>query len=230
MKPGKRTLHSKPCIRQPGVAGGARNIPKASPQNLSALLEERAQGIKHERVSIGDMLQLFGDRSMAGLLLMFALPMALPIPLPGLSVPFGACMVILSIQLAMRRQHAWLPAFLRRRAVSRAAFAKLVERMVPALRRLERLVRPRRQRLVMDWMMLPIGLICLILSLLVALPIPLSNAIPGAAIAVLALGVLERDGITLWIGMIVAAVAIALVVIASNGAYDALLNWVHAHY
>lgn len=197
---------------------------------FSDLLESRARAVVSEEVSIGEMLELLGDRSMLGMLLLLALPMALPVPTPGLSFPFGACMVIVAVQLIVGRRHAWLPTFLTRRSLSRETFIKLMERMVLALRRLEYLVKPREKWLAPHWLIVPVSLVCLVLALLVALPIPFSNAVPGVAIVILSLGMLERDGITVWVGLLVSLMSFALIILASNGLYDVLLHGWHARW
>ena len=56
-----------------------------------------------------------------------------------------------------------------------------------------------------------IGAICLLLSIILFLPIPLGNMLPAFTICVLALGVLERDGV--WIGIGVACAIAAVVIV-----------------
>ena len=48
-----------------------------------------------------------------------------------------------------------------------------------------------------------VGGFCLLLAVVLALPIPLGNMLPAFAISLMALGVLERDGIWLVIGALV---------------------------
>jgi len=55
------------------------------------------------------------------------------------------------------------------------------------------------------------GLVCLLLAVVLMLPVPLGNTLPALAIALMALGVLERDGLWMLAGWLGAAVAIAVV-------------------
>jgi hypothetical protein len=55
-----------------------------------------------------------------------------------------------------------------------------------------------------------IGAFCLILSIVLVLPVPLGNMLPGIALCLIALGVLERDG--LWIAGGVGVGLIALLI------------------
>lgn len=192
---------------------------------LSAILENRTDALGHARISIGEVLKLLDDRSIWALLLLLALPMAIPIPAPGLSVPFGACMVLISAQLAVGRDHAWIPERLARRSMEASAFAKVVRSVLPTLRRLEKIVRPRKRWLAGDWMRIPVGVTCLILALIITLPIPLGHVVPGTAISLFSLGMMERDGVTVWVGLATAIAGIALVILASQGVYTGFNHW-----
>jgi len=56
-----------------------------------------------------------------------------------------------------------------------------------------------------------VGLVCLVLAVILMLPIPLGNTLPALAISVLALGVLERDGVWIVLGFMASVVAGSLV-------------------
>jgi hypothetical protein len=73
--------------------------------------------------------------------------------------------------------------------------------------------------------MVPVGTICLILAIIITLPVPFGQMVPGAAISVLALGMLERDGLVIGIGLLTASLAIAIVVLGSAGLVAAVLAW-----
>jgi hypothetical protein len=71
------------------------------------------------------MAEFLGDRSIGRLLLVLALPMALPVPASGISVLFGVPLIVISAQLALGYHRAWLPARLARRSVPRSTFSTL---------------------------------------------------------------------------------------------------------
>ena len=56
-----------------------------------------------------------------------------------------------------------------------------------------------------------VGLVCLLLAAVLVLPIPLGNMLPALAISLMALGVLERDGLWVLAGLIVAAISTVVV-------------------
>jgi hypothetical protein len=76
-----------------------------------------------------------------------------------------------------------------------------------------------------DWAKVPIGVICLILAMIIALPIPLGHVAPGTAICLLALGLMEHDGVVIGMGFVAAALALVIVTVASAGAVNAVHHW-----
>jgi hypothetical protein len=199
--------------------------PRAAEDRLSDLLKRHAAMVTSERVTLRDMAEFLDDRSIGGLLLILALPMALPVPAPGISVLFGVPLIVISAQLALGYRRAWLPVRFAQRSVSRATFLAIVERMLPPLRRLERIVRPRAGGLAGAWTKVPIGIICLVLAIIITLPVPLGHVLPGTAISVLALGLIERDGVAIALGIVTAVLGLAIVVIASAGLLNAARLW-----
>jgi len=176
---------------------------------LSAVLQALADDVTRERISVSDLLAALGDRALAALLFVFALPNVLPVP-PGTSVVLGTPLVFLAAQLALGRA-PWLPSVIMQRSMLRADFASLVRRMAPWLVRGERLLRPRLMALTTPPIEYVVGLVCLVLALVLALPIPLGNVLPALAICLLALGVLERDGLWVLAGLLTTAASAAVV-------------------
>jgi len=182
----------------------------AAKATLLSMLQALAQDDSRERISIGDLLAALGDRALAALLFVFAVPNVLPVP-PGTSTILGAPLVFLAAQLAFGLP-PWLPGVIAHRTMSRADFAALVQRISPWLARAERLLRPRAVVLVLPPMEYLVGLVCLLLAVVLVLPIPLGNMLPALAVSLLALGILERDG--LWVVAGLAAAAVSAVVVS----------------
>lgn len=193
-----------------GDAGRRRFGRKVPPRRrLSEILLWIAADDSRERISIGDLVAAMPGRATAALLFLFAAPNALPAP-PGASALLGLPMIYLALQLMLRRQ-PWLPKVVEARSILRADFASLVNRAAPWLARAERMLRPRLSLLVTPPAEVAIGLLCLILAITVALPIPLGNMLPAFAVCLLALGVLERDGLWVIIGSVVGVASLAIV-------------------
>lgn len=156
-----------------------------------------------------DLFAALGDRALAALLFVFAVPNAIPGP-PGLSTVLGVPLLFLSAQLLLGRK-AWLPEFIARRSMARADFAALMDRALPWLERAEKLLRPRFSGLALPPMEYLLGFICLVLAMILVLPIPLGNNPPAFAIAFFALGILERDGLWVLAGLCITALSMTVV-------------------
>ena len=176
---------------------------------LSAVLRALALDDSRDRIAVSDLLAALGDRALAAMLFVFAVPNVLPVP-PGTSAILGAPLVFFAAQLAFGRR-PWLPAVIASRSMTRADFAAVVRRVGPWLARAERLLRPRAMGLVLPPMEYLVGLVCLLLAVVLVLPVPLGNMLPALAISVLALGLLERDGVWVLAGLATAAIAAAVV-------------------
>lgn len=176
---------------------------------LSAMLEQLARDDSRERVAVGDLLAALGDRALAALLFVFAFPNVLPTP-PGTSAILGAPLIFLAAQLAFGLK-PWLPRVIASRSMARADFERLITRVSPWLARAERLLKPRWSTLAAPPMEYLIGLVCLLLSCVLVLPVPLGNMLPALAVSLFALGVLERDGVWVIAGAVAAVVAAVVV-------------------
>lgn len=183
--------------------------PRVARKRLSATLEELVAPGQAERISVHDLLVALEGRAAAALLLIFALPNALPAP-PGTSGILGLPLCYLSAQM-MLGQIPWLPKFIAGRSMRREDLAALVARVLPMLMRVERMLVPRLMALAQPAAVRIAGGVCLALSVVLLLPIPFGNMLPALAICLIALGILERDGICLLIGGLVAVVSVVIV-------------------
>jgi hypothetical protein len=182
----------------------------ASPDfRLSALLAEIAEGPEEDRISIGDLLGLLKRRALGALIFIFAVPVALPLP-PGVSTVFGAPLLFLTAQL-MLGMKPWLPGIITNRSLKRSEFKKIITTVSPWLHRAENVMKPRLSFVGQRPFVYLLGLMCLVLSTILFLPIPLGNMLPAFAVSIIALGLLARDGVWMMIGMVTGIVAIVVV-------------------
>jgi hypothetical protein len=182
---------------------------------LSVVLCTLGDDHSRDRVSIGDLLMLLGDRALGALLFIFAFPNTLPTP-PGTSTVLGAPLIFLAAQLAFA-QRPWLPAFISRRSMSRDDYQTLIHRIGPWLARGERLLRPRLNALAVPPMEYIAGFVCFLLAIVMVLPIPFGNMLPALTISLIALGILEKDGVWILAGLVMGVVTsfvVSAVVIA----------------
>jgi hypothetical protein len=159
-------------------------------------------------ITLDALLLPLKTRAFGAVLLLLAIPTFLPIPVGGLA---GTLVICLGVEMLCDLEHPLIPQWLRRRTVRHATFERFMLRATRVLGWLERLCKPRMERLTQrPWSMLS-GLALVILGLMMALPIPFTNYIFGIVLLAYAFALLERDGalvLLLWIGA-VAALAVS---------------------
>jgi len=198
-------------MKKPEPIGSGPDAPAADPPSgarglpLSLVLLGLARDTTRERIRISDLFDALGDRAIGALMFVFAVPNVVPVP-PGVSAVLGTPLIFLAAQL-MTGRPPWLPGVVARRSLSRDDFARLMDRVLPWLMRGEKLLRPRLGVWVRPPVEYLVGAVCLLLAVVLVLPIPLGNTLPALAISVLALGVLERDGLWVLAGTVAAVIA-----------------------
>lgn len=200
---------------------------RRSHRRLSAVFSQLAVDAA-DQVSVSDILDALGDRGFAAMLVFFAALNLLPLP-PGTSAVLGLPLLFVAAQMCLGARRAWMPAFIARKALSAEQFRALMARVVPRLKRLERLIAPRYWPFWNGRGDAVIGMMALVLSIVVVLPIPLGNWLPAFSIFLLGLALSERDGVLFALGTVASATAlgvVAIVVGAAGAAADAALGWI----
>jgi hypothetical protein len=151
-------------------------------------------------------------------LLVFALPESLPTPIPSLSAVLGIPLLLIAAHLVLFGNAA-LPASLGRTRVPVAAIRAVTRVALPALRWIETWSHPRWPA-IGEQTRIP-GIAASVLALLLFLPIPLFNLPPALALVILALGLIQRDGLLIAAGCLGAVVlgAATIVLAGSIGAW-----------
>jgi hypothetical protein len=175
-------------------------IPSAGPRlaedlaRLMALADGRA-------LTIGRVLAVMEDRGYALALLFLAFPFVLPIPSLGMSAPIGFFLALAGLALARGRAPS-LPGFLQRREIAYPVLRGMAAAVDRVRRVSGRIVRPRLGHALSGPARVAIGLSlsCAAVVLALPIPLPLSNFFPAAAILMLALGLLEGDGLMVVAG------------------------------
>ena len=190
-----------------------RPAPVPNGARTSQLLREFLASHKEPRISLGALRDALGDRGFGVLLFIFALPNLVPVNIPLLSAVLGFPLVLLAAQLSYGRHKPWFPDWLTAQSFPRQGFSNVVLRALPYLERTERLLRPRLTMLLSWTGERVIGVAILILALVLTLPIPFANWLPACAISIIALAILEKDGLAVLVGI---AVGVASLLVAAT--------------
>ena len=175
-------------------------------RRVSDILEFLASSWPGERLSLGDIVGALGDRGYGLLLFVLALPGAIP----GIAAFAAVPLALVALQMAIGLPRPWLPRVLAERSMSRRDFAAMASRALPYLSRIERLLKPRLALVTGPIGERLIGVTCVALALLLMIPI-LFNVPLAVPVAVMALAVIERDGLFAAIGLAAGVAVIAFV-------------------
>lgn len=171
----------------------------------SVVLETLMRDAPPREVTLGWVVASLRERSFGIVLLLIGLVGLVP----GASPFVGVLLAVPAMQMILGREEPVLPSRLANRRFSTQRLGRLIARLTPALRRIERVVRPRwrtpvgtRKRVV--------GLITLLLGGTLLIPVPFSHIPPAIAIMLLAFALLEEDGLILAIAVAAALVSLAI--------------------
>ena len=198
--------------------------PRSNERGTRALLDQLAEGDPDDLLRLGDLLSGFGRRAF-GVLLFLAIP---PSFIPGVAGLISSPIVVLvGVQLVLGQRRPWLPKFLASRGPHRHVLIKFDRWFAPWLTRLEKLIKARMTAML-DHRLASIvsGLILVLLGLLLALPIPLTNGLFAALLLLFALALLERDGALLLVAWIASAVSIAVFGVLSGNLAAMAARWI----
>jgi hypothetical protein len=102
---------------------------------------------------------------------------------------------------------------------------EISQRAAPRLRKLEKFIRPRYHFLNNRAMRIFTALVIVVMAFILLLPIPIIGNMPPAwGIALLAMSLIERDGMVMILGMIVSVAATYFMYVASEAAIHALFR------
>ncbi len=103
-----------------------------------------------------------------------------------------------------------VPKFISKRTFQIDSFRRLVDKSIPFIEKIEQYVKPRWLFLTLPPISFLVGLVVVGLACIVMLPLPLSNLPPAIALLILSIGLLERDGVIIFIGIAVAIIALVI--------------------
>ncbi|WP_439476898.1 exopolysaccharide biosynthesis protein [Brevundimonas sp.] len=169
-------------------------------------------GVKDDpKLYLGELVNAFGERGFGALMLFFGLLSVAIGIIPGTTTILGAPLLLIGLQLAIRQDQLWLPRWALRRWIERETYRQGVEKVLPRLRKLERLSKPRLSIMTSELSEVLIGVATVLLAFILILPIWGGNLVPALIISAFGFGLLQRDGLAIVIGWS----AIALIVVAA---------------
>lgn len=182
-----------------------------SERKLSVTLLEVSASLPEGSVSLRHLLESIGEQGMLLLCALLTLPFMIPVSIPGVSTVFGFAILSIGIGVTINRV-PWLPGRILDRPLSTESLRQAFDKSMGIVRRVERLVRPRWSWLTQSSAARFVhGLALILAALLLMLPfglVPFSNTLPALAALLLALGLIERDGVFIAAGHLMNAATI----------------------
>jgi len=197
----------------PDPSSSSSPSPDAAPvyrnEGIRTLLAMFQYGDPAQHMKLGDILQNLQQSAYGVFLFIAILPAFIPIPGVGGAVS-GPLILLMGTQMMFGLRKPWVPGFIARRGPRRGTMHKFLDRIDGALRRLDRLLKPRMPQLLVPVLAHAFtGLLLVLLGVLLSLPIPFTNYLFGFQLLLFALALLERDGALMLVNWIAAIAAIA---------------------
>jgi hypothetical protein len=152
--------------------------------------------------------------------------LAIAILVPGLGIVASIAIAFPAVEMILGRDRPALPRLLSKRSFATRRFTHWAERSLPFLKVVERVSRSRWHTPV-DATRRAVGLLVLLFTISGILPLPLINVLPAVTIALLAIALLQEDGILLAVSFLVGILSLLVfgyLVWKSAGAIENLLG------
>lgn len=184
---------------------------------LSQLFEAVLRPHAGQTTKVGTLVYALHERGFGVLLILFSLPLCIPIPKPPpVDTILGIPLFYLSLQMIFGKDRPSLPNKILEKTLPADLLIKAFDRGRTYLEWFEKLFHPRLTSVLSDHNLsricgcLGMGLTCSVL-----VPFPFSNTVPSLCMVIMAMGILSRDGLaalvagifgTAWVLMLCAAV------------------------
>lgn len=191
---------------------------------ISRRLEKLADDAESDSVTLAWVLGQLHERAFGLFLLVLALPCCIPF-LYGIPQIVALPLMFISAQILLGRTSPWLPERLGARQVTKESLQNLADRAKPWLERIEALSRPRLGALTHPPIDRIVGLALVLFSASILVPLPGTNTVPGFAVVIVAMGLLQRDGILVLVGSVIGMIWIATLIVAGATLASLVKGW-----
>jgi hypothetical protein len=183
-------------------------------EDLTLIIQKKS-AIGH--VSLSDFTDHFGNRSIAFIISLLALPIALPFTPPGINTPFAVACIILAFNFGLNKQDFSLPKFIASKKLPFKPDGGFFKAMTKLLTMVEIFIKPR-----LSWVteskfskpLLAVGLICA--SVVMLIPLPIINSVSSLIVLLIALGIVSKDGLMALtssvLGFLLLATSVGLII------------------
>lgn len=179
-------------------------------RTLSDLLSDLKAHLQDERVSLNTILLAFHERGIGFFLFLFALPAAIPLPGLGINTIIALPLLFLTFQMILGRKTVWMPQSFKKKTMNSARIESFLDKATPLISKFEYIIRPRLGFLTQPVFSNLVGICAFLMAISVSIPLPLTNTIPSMGLALIGIGLMMRDGLSILSGILVGTIWIVI--------------------
>jgi hypothetical protein len=173
------------------------------------VIEDVVNNSSADRILIRDLIESMHASGFGLTMMIFALGALMPLPPPIPSI-ISLPLLIFSFQMISGYSSPKLPKRLASLSIKRSILASIVQKSSPYLRKIERILRPRLIFITTNAAERVIGILTLIFSISIALPLPFSNFIPALGILIISFGMMGKDGVVVMCGIVIGTIGVII--------------------
>jgi hypothetical protein len=161
-------------------------------QGFIALVQSLADASGPEGLTLREIRDRLDERAYGLMILILAIPCLVP-ALYGVPQIVGIPILLLAGQMLVGRPEPWLPEAALKRTVSKAMLDRMADFAVKRMGWFERLSRPRLRVFAEGWAERAAAAFMILATATIVLP--MTNTVPSVALALMAVGLIQRDGL-----------------------------------
>ena len=170
-------------------------------QGFIGLVVGLARASGPEGLTLREIRDRLDERAFGLMILILAIPCLVP-ALYGVPQIVGIPILLLAGQMLLGREEPWLPEAVLKRRVSRAMLDRMADFAVKRMGWFERLSRPRLTLFAQGLAERAAAAFMILATLTIVLP--MTNTVPSVALALMSVGLIQRDGLFVAAGAAVA--------------------------
>ncbi len=179
--------------------------------------KELIEKSEEKTLTLQEISQVLSQKTRPIFILFLSLPFCIFLPFPGFSIPFGLAIMFFSLRILLRKK-TYLPKKFLRKKISSKILKKIAKKGIWLLKKSKHFLHPR-----FSWFFKPLGYqisaaFLLLMGFFLALPfpIPFTNVLPAWSIFLISLGLIEEDGLFVFLGFVLGSLLIFISILFLN--------------
>lgn len=180
----------------------------------SNILEDMVASAKVDKVTLCEVKEALHEWGFCILIIIFSLPVSLPIPVPpGYTTILCIPLILFSSQLFLGFNSPWMPKWLEKKSFQLSTLAFMVEKTSPALKKVENFTKSRISFIFYGPGEKILVFIILLCAISIANPLPFTHFTPAISIILISFGIMNKDGLIAMLGVLTSLFGLLLTII-----------------